>query len=138
MILVIDTNIIFSALIKEGSIRQLLIDPPCMLYAPETIIQEIRKHESYILQKSKLSKEDFETLFELLTEHITIIPKENFLHKIPQANALIGQIDKGDVPFLALALSMFSDGIWTENVKHFTVQTKVKVWTTLELMKFVL
>ena len=39
-----------------------------------------------------------------------------------------------DVSFIALALSIDNDGIWSED-KHFKKQDRVKVFTTEELMK---
>lgn len=133
MILIVDTNVVISALLKEGKSRELLIDSPFVLCAPENVIEEIRKHEDYIIDKSKLSREEFERLFHLLVENIRIIPRGEFIQKMPEAHALIGHVDRGDVPFLALAMSIPCDGIWTENVKHFNVQNKVKIYTTKEL-----
>mgnify|MGYP001616924247 CR=1 FL=1 len=46
MILVIDTNILFAALLRDSKTREILIDSPLVLYAPETIIKEIRKYEN--------------------------------------------------------------------------------------------
>ena len=133
MILVVDTNVVISALLKEGKSRELLIDSPFVLCAPENVMEEIRKYEEYIIEKSKLTSEEFERLFHLLVENIRIIPREKFIQKMPEAHVLIGHIDKGDVPFLALAMSIPCDGIWTENVKHFKAQNKVKIYTTKEL-----
>ena len=42
MILIIDTNIIHAALLKDSITRGLLIDCPFDLYAPETPIKEIK------------------------------------------------------------------------------------------------
>ena len=133
MILVVDTNVVISALLTEGKSRELLIDSPFVLCAPENVIEEIRKYENYIINKSKLSNEEFERLFCLLVENIKIITRGEFIQKMQEAHALMGHIDKGDVPFLALAMSIPCDGIWTENVKHFKVQNKVKIYTTKEL-----
>ncbi len=73
-------------------------------------------------------------MLELITEKIHIIEKEKYSDKLDEAEKIIGVIDKDDVPFIALALSMANDGIWTENVKHFGKQDKVKIWTTKELL----
>ncbi|MBI4918989.1 hypothetical protein HY837_03600 [archaeon] len=134
MILVVDTNIIFSGLLKEGKTRELLITSPFDLIAPETIISEIRKYEDLILKKSGLNKEDFEVLFGLLTENINLFEKEVYQNKLKEAEKLIGLDEKGDFPFLALALCMSTKGIWTED-KHFERQNKVQVWKTEELIK---
>ena len=41
--------------------------------------------------------------------------------------------ETGDFPFLALALSVANNGIWTAD-KHFERQKKVKIWKTDELV----
>lgn len=134
MILIVDTNILFAGLLRNSLTRQLLIDPPFILYAPETALKEIRKYEEEIIKRAGFTKAEFEILFDLITDGIQIVGKEQYAHKIKEADKLIGNVDQGDVPFLALALSRLNDGIWTENVKHFK-QNLVKIWTTKELIK---
>ncbi|MDP4012937.1 MAG: PIN domain-containing protein [Candidatus Nanoarchaeia archaeon] len=134
MILIIDTNIIFAALLRESITRKLLIDSPFTLYAPETTLKEIRKYEKEICKRAGYTREDFEILFNLIIENINIIAREKYLPKLKEADKLIGHLDKGDVPFLALALAISNDGIWTENIKHFK-QDQIKVWTTKDLFE---
>ena len=43
---------------------------------------------------------------------------------------------KTDVPFVALALSVANDGVWS-NDKHFENLRGVKVWKTSGLLKFI-
>jgi predicted nucleic acid-binding protein len=134
MILIVDTNILFAGLLRNSTTRQLLLDPPCTLFAPETALKEIRKYGGEIVRRAGFTKAEFELLFNFLADNITIIEKERHAHKMREADKLIGSIDKGDVPFLALALSVPNDGIWTENVKHFSKQKKARIWTTKELL----
>jgi len=132
MILIIDTNIIFAGLLRDSTTRALLIGSPIELFAPETAIKEIRKNENQIIERSGLSKEEFEILFNLITDSITVVEKERYAHNPKQAKDLIS--DPGDAPFLALALSMPNDGIWTENVKHFQ-NANIRIWTTKEIIQ---
>lgn len=136
MIFIIDTNVVFSALVKGGKTREILINSPFTLYAPETTIIEIRKYEKLILQKSGLSKDEFETLFSLVTEGITIVRKEGYNNYMVEADSIIGNIDKGDVPFIALALSMPNDGVWSDD-NHFLKQNKVKIWKTSDIIRII-
>lgn len=136
MIFIVDTNIIFAGLLRDSLARELLINSPFILYTPETVIKEIRKYEELILKRSGLDKEDFEILFRIITDSINILEKEQYAEKLQEADKLIGNVDKGDVPFLALALTIPSNGIWTENKKHFEVQDKVKVWSTADILEF--
>ena len=57
------------------------------------------------------------------------------MKKFREAERVMGKIDRDDVPFVALALSLPIDGIWTED-KHFLKQKRVKAWRTRDLLKF--
>ena len=134
MIFIIDTNIVFSGMIKDGKTRELLIDSPFILYAPETMISEIRKYRNLIMKKSGFTKDEFETLFSLLIEEIIIIEKENYGKHLGEAEKIMENIDKKDAPFVALALSISNDGIWSDD-SDFDKQNKIKIWKTAELLK---
>ncbi len=78
MIFIIDVNVVISALIRNGKSRELLIDSPFILYSPETLIPSIRKYENLILEKSRLSKDEFKILLNLIIDKIVIVKKENY------------------------------------------------------------
>ena len=73
-------------------------------------------------------------LLGVLLASIQVVPAEGILKKHKKAERIMGKIDKGDVPFVALALSFPNDGIWSED-KHFLRQKKVRVWRTRDLLK---
>ncbi|GAH81434.1 unnamed protein product, partial [marine sediment metagenome] len=52
---------------------------------------------------------------------------------IISTDEIFGIIDKKDIAFIALALSIKNDGIWS-NDKDFDQQTEIKVFTTNEIM----
>jgi predicted nucleic acid-binding protein len=135
MILIVDTNIIFAGLLRNSTSRELLMDPNLQLYTPETGISEIRKYENEIIKRAALEKEEFEALFTLITTNITVIEKEAYHKQMKEAEKLIGKRDPGDVPFLALALAIPNNGIWTQNVKHFSGQEKVNILTTKDVLE---
>ncbi len=56
MELVIDTNIVFSAIVKNSVSRQLLLNPEFILFSPEGLISELEEHREEIRKKSKLSE----------------------------------------------------------------------------------
>ena len=56
MKLVIDTNIIISALIREGLTRKMILFPGIKLFTPEITLKEISKHKDIIITKSKFQK----------------------------------------------------------------------------------
>ena len=133
MKLVLDSNIIFSALIKKSKTRDIILSDLFELYAPEYIFNEIIKHKELLLRKSKLDQRDFDGLLLLLQKHIHLVTKEKYDKKMAIAEDILRNIDITDSPFLALALA-FNCSIWS-NDGHFQQQNKVVVYTTKDLMK---
>ena len=62
MKLVIDTNNIIAALIKNGISRRIIISPVIELITPDHTLQEISKYEKLICNKAKLSSNEFKLL----------------------------------------------------------------------------
>jgi predicted nucleic acid-binding protein len=50
-----------------------------------------------------------------------------------KALKIMESIDKKDAPFIALALSIPVDGIWSDD-KHFKQQKTIKIFTTKDLI----
>jgi predicted nucleic acid-binding protein len=133
MKLVLDSNIIFSALIKKSKTRDIILSDLFELYAPEYIFNEITKHKELLLRKSKLDCRDFDALLLLLQKHIHLITKDKYNEKMAIAEDILGNIDITDSPFLALAMAL-SCSIWS-NDGHFKQQDKVLVYTTKDMAK---
>jgi len=136
MRLVLDTNILISALIRESITRKILVMSGIEFLVPEFTFEEIDKHKKQILKKSKLNASQFDFLMMSLKENLTIIPKYE-IRKIKQAKEIMDKIDPNDTVFISLALSTFNDGIWSDDI-HFKKQNVVKVWNTKELIEFLL
>lgn len=131
MKLVIDANVLFSALIKNSETRKLIFNTAIKLYSPDFIIEEVKKYNYEIIKKSGLSLEEFDLLTELLFKHIQIINKQEYSHFLQTSIYLIH--DKKDAPYLATALKL-NCPIWS-NDKELKKQKKVKIFTTEELLK---
>jgi predicted nucleic acid-binding protein len=100
---------------------------------PEYSIQEVRKYEKLILEKSGLTKDGFETLFYSVVDKINVVKEKEYASFIERADRIIGNIDKNDVPFVALALSFTNEGIWTDD-SGFEKQSNVRVWKTSDIL----
>ncbi len=132
MKLVIDTNIIISALIREGITRKMVLFPGIKLFTPEITFNEIENHIGIITTKSKLPKDDIQQILNVLRKNIKTIPESRWWNHFNQATNVIGKKDPKDVPFIAVALALTVDGIWS-NDKDFESQSIFKVWKTTEL-----
>ena len=134
MRIVIDTNRIIAALIKDSTSRNILCSPKFSFFAPEFSRSEINKYERVIRNKTNLAHEEFNHLLSLLFEHITILPSSTYHLFLKKCTAYISDVD--DVPFLAAALAINADGIWTED-KDFDQQNAVRVWKSVDLLDYV-
>ena len=118
--IIIDTNILFSALLNiDSRIGQILINGKRYynFYAPEYIREEIIEHKDKIKTIAKLSDDDFIELYELILRNITILNHTLIPTNIyKKAENLCETIDLDDTIFVAVA--EFTRGkLWTGDKK---------------------
>ncbi len=133
--LVLDTNIIISALInKKSTIRDILLTDKITFYLPELVLAELLKHKELLCKKTGLSqKEVFFAIFYLLSK-VEIVKKEAFSKNLKKAKTIMENIDVKDSEFVALALSIENDGVFS-NDRHFD-DSGIKRWTVEELISW--
>ena len=132
MILVADTNVIISALIRDSLTRSVLLHPFLDLFIPEFLVDELELHRQEIIRKSGLTEAAYEKLLNAFMTRLNVVEKKEFADSYVEALGVMRGIDEDDAEFLALALVIDADGIWT-NDRHFLKQTRIRVWTTAEL-----
>ncbi|MBI5223352.1 hypothetical protein HY990_02935 [Candidatus Micrarchaeota archaeon] len=130
MDLVVDANIFFAALVKDGTTIDLLLEPEIHLFAPEFLFEEIEKHMIEILKKTNRSQKEFNEIFEILKLKITVIPKEEFEGFLEEASKI--SPDPNDSIYFALALRLDS-AIWT-NERKLKDQNRIKIYNTKDLL----
>ena len=130
MRLVIDTSSIISALIKNGISRKIIVSPAIQFVTPDHSLKEISKYKERICKKAKIDVNEFNIIFNLLFEKISIVPKEEYEEFFDVAKTLIDDIN--DVPFIALCLASKADGIWSDDT-HFKPRKEIKIYRTREL-----
>ena len=136
MKLVVDTNRIIAALIKDGMARAIIQSSIFEFCTLNYVLEEVKKYMAYIIKKSDLKRDEIELLFLLFMQNIAIVPDEKIKAKMPEALRIMKPIDPQDAPILACALAVSNQGIWTEDA-HFDRQNKVRVWETKELLGFI-
>lgn len=132
MNIVVDANIIFSSLIKEGKTQEIMINLSLSLYAPEFLFEEIEKHKEMILEKTRRSEEQLKAIMSLIKQIITVVPKEKLEDFMGQAKQI--SPDPDDVAYIALALKLKCQ-IWSNDKSLKQKQDAVEVYSTDELMK---
>ena len=133
MKLIIDTNVLISSLLKDSTTREILLNESFEFYLPEIVISEVNKYLPYIIQKSKLSEDEIKILLNTLLENLNLVPIDEYEGKIDEGKEIIGNIDEKDIQFIALALSIENNGIWSKD-KHFDKQEKVQVYKTIDII----
>lgn len=136
MRIIVDSNRIISALIKEGVSRKILSSRNIGFFTVDYVMKEINKYRDVIVEKSTMLEEEIDTLFSLVMENMNIIPEEEVKSKMKEAINIMKDIDTKDAPFIAAALAISNDGIWSHD-KHFERQNKIKIWLAKDLLKYV-
>ncbi len=143
MRVVVDTNIVFSAILNTNSkISQIILHPKTKLnfYSTHQLIEEIEEHKTKIQEISKYSDQELNRLISLITSrirfiNIRLIPQDLYL----KAEQLTKEIDIDDTEFVALTTHI-KGRLWSGDR---TLQTGLqkKGWTkfvsTDELYKLI-
>src|SRR3989344_642601 len=134
MKLVLDTNIFISALLRDGKVRELIVNSPLPLIFPEAILDELRKHEDELLEKSGMLRKDYEKIINTLLTYAKIVPTETLKAYREEALRIVERIDIDDAIFFAAALANTPAIIWSEDNK-LKKQDKVIVLNTAEIIQ---
>lgn len=132
MNVVIDTNIVIAALLKDSQTRKLLLYPKNDLYYPEISINEIEKYKPMIRERTGMTDTQLQSMIHLLLEQTNLIATEELKSQLKKAHRITKSIDEKDAPILAGALTLPKAIIWSQD-KHFKQQKEIKAYTTEEI-----
>lgn len=133
MNIIIDSNILFSALIKDSKTRKIILEYDGFFLFPSFIFEEMQKHKAELLKKSKMPEGDFNNLLQLILRKVFIIPNEVLLPYRKEAFEIANNIDPDDIIFVACAIAYPDSIIWS-NDRKLKKQSKVKVLDTKEII----
>jgi len=133
MKIIIDANILFSALIKDSFTAEMMFNENLELLAPSFLIEEFMKYQKLILKKTKREKEDFVKTLHIFKEIIQIIDPREYSNLMEQAKEISPDID--DVVYFAMALK-FNCPIWS-NDKRLKNQDYIKIISTKDLAQII-
>ena len=136
MKLVVNSNRIIAALTKDSLSRKIILHGNLDLLVINTSHKDIQKYKQEILEKAKITEEQFDSAIEKLNEKLTILDDNIVKSKMKVAKEIMDFIDKGDSPFIAAALAVDA-GIWSDD-RHFEKQKRIKIWKTKDLIRFAL
>ena len=73
MRLVVDANVLFSALIKDGKTAKIILDLGLELYAPKFVMVEFEKYKEEVLRKTKRSECEFYEILDIFYKLIRVV-----------------------------------------------------------------
>jgi len=138
MNIVIDSNVLFSAMIKDSITRRIILEYDGIFLFPSFIFQEMEKHKEELLIKSGMDIKDFNEILGIILKKVIIIPEEVLFQYRDEALEIIRDIELDDVLFIACALAYNDSIIWSDD-KKLKEQTKIKIINTnefIELLKW--
>ncbi len=135
MKIVVDVNIILSALLKNSATRKIIFKSNSNFYFPELSLNKVKKYEREVILRSKLSKEEYLEVLTELFKYIKIVPVEQILVEWNHAKRIMEKIDEEDVIFIATALTLEDSIIWSDD-RDFEKQDTVRVIKTKDLLKY--
>ena len=133
MKLVVDANVVISALIADSKTRELIVTLEPELLTPEVVHDEIEYYEDLIVEKSGMELERVQQFIDLLFQYIETVPASEFYPYIEAAEEAIGGTDPDDVLYVACALARDA-GVWSDD-SDFDEQDLVPVYTTSEVVE---
>lgn len=120
MIIVVDTNIVFSGILSpNGTICDLLLNSSSIFdfYVPTAILDELNTHHRKLLRLSGFSEKDLDFLKRAIMKKIDLINLESIRQATwDKAYDLTKNVDEFDTPFIALSLELGSP-FWTGDKK---------------------
>jgi predicted nucleic acid-binding protein len=139
MKIVVDTNIVFSAILNVNSkIAQILIynHPEIKFYSCDYLQTEILRHREKLLKITKLKEKELNELENIVKQNITFINEHLIpIQIIEETKIQLEHIDPFDVPFIALTKHLNAK-LWTGDKKLYNplkTQNFQNILSTTEL-----
>ena len=132
MKLVIDANVVISALIADSETRELIVTLEPDLMTPAFVHDEIENYEHLIVEKSGMKPARVAQFIDLLFQYIDVVPASEFYPAIESADRAIGDTDPDDVLYLACAIACDA-AIWSDD-SDFDEQDLVETYSTSEVI----
>ena len=135
MEIIVNTNRIIAALIKDSASRKIILNEKFTLYTIEFGINEVKKYKELIKKKARIDEQEFNFLMRHLLSKIIVLNETEISRKsIAEATKIMQSIDADDVYFMALSIELGNKPIWSDD-NHFLKQKKIKILSTKSLSR---
>jgi predicted nucleic acid-binding protein len=116
--IIVDINILFSALLRDKSrFSELLLDSNYRFFICEQVLVELFKRKEKILKTSQLKEEEIVTIYQILLKRINLYKEDLItIENLATAYKLCREIDETDTPHVALTIELGAL-LWTGDKK---------------------
>ncbi len=134
MNIVVDANIMIMGLMGSRAALVILTSQQHHFYAPAKIVREIRKYSPLICTKINISESEFDENLNALLQFIIILEPQEYEQYIDLARKALKERDQNDIDYLACALAVYADFIWTQDA-DFAEQKIIAVKNTAKFIE---
>ncbi len=131
--LVVDANVLVAAFLRDSTVRRILSLSLIEFLAPEFLFEEVEAHLQELRRRAGLSKSAATELLKALTRNLGVVSEASVRAAWSEAVGVMASIDPRDTAYVAAALAVPCDGIWSDDA-HLKAQRLVPTWTTAELI----
>ena len=132
--LVIDANILISALLKDSFTRKILLGfRKPKLFAPEFIIEELSVYLPEFAKRLKVRETELKISLEqlLIESKLRVVSRQVYSEFMEKSVAI--STDAKDAQYFALAMKLVCP-IWSQDL-DFKSQSAIKIYSTKELLE---
>ncbi len=134
MKLIVDSNALFAALIRNFTARKIISHFDAEFFIISANQEELEEYQEELIEKSNIGEVAFQLVLDNIMKKCVLVEDSALLAYWKEAKEIMDSIDPDDTPFIAAALATGAD-IWSDD-SHFTKQKKIKIWKTEDLVKF--
>ncbi|AXG10579.1 PIN domain-containing protein [Haloplanus rubicundus] len=132
MRLVVDANVVVSALVADSKTRERIVTLDPDLLTPAFVYDEIENYEELIVEKSGMEPDRVAQFVDLLFQYIEVVPVDEFHRAIEEADAAIGDTDPDDMLYLGCAIA--NDAVIWSDDSDFDEQDLVERYSTSDVI----
>jgi predicted nucleic acid-binding protein len=134
MQVVIDTNVLISALMAKTKTFEIIVFGDLDMHVPEYSLEEIERHKEELRERMHIPDDEFDLALDLILSHVTVVNREKY--RLFESHAKKICPDQNDFPFFALALAMGTP-LWS-NDKRLKDQKEIIVYNTKDMANLLL
>ena len=113
--LVVDANVVIAAMMRDSTTRRLLVLGGHELHVPGYLFGEVERHLEELVARSGISEGALLEVLQTLRAHMVEHAAAEYRESLEPAKELLAGRDIKDVPYVALALYIGADGLWSED-----------------------